>query len=649
MSFLSPWTALLAAAIALPVFIALYILRLRRTRLVIPSTLLWRQVTRDLEVNAPIRKLRTSLLFFLQLLLLATLVAAIGEPAIKGEADIAQRVVILIDRSASMNAADAPGQRTRLEHAKTLALGIVDSMSRRRDQGMAAVLAFGASAEVIQNFSTSRAVLRDAIAAIEPTDEEADFAAALDLAGSFAAGLDEDEAAATEVVIISDGGVMREGDAGEAKVAAANVRFVLAGPSSTHSPAGNIGFVNLSARRDAENPATCIVFARLISTFPEPVTASVTLRRGSEIADVRSVTLPPAETSPGEATLTFTLDVPDGELVTIAHNQQDVLPTDDRAAIVIPAPRRPRVLLIHAGPAPDPYVEQLLTALEPESLRVMSANSEREPDALAKALAAASTYDLVVFDRVTDFALPSVPSLCFGSAPDGVTLRASAEDRGERILSWDRQHPLLRHVSLDSVLYAGVEGMTLPEGAVALARGASGPVIATMNANGARDVLVAFALRRSNWPRDLSIALFMQNALEYLWVGRATDAGLVTRPGEPVTVRPLPSVQAVEVSGPQTAHVPVEREGTLTLPVFRRAGVYEVTGAAPPMNVVAVATLSDLESDVRTREAITVNARPALAGSVSDVTPRPIWTWFLLAGLGLVAAEWILFLVLKRT
>jgi hypothetical protein len=644
-TFLSPWTAIIAAAIAVPLFIALYILRLRRQRQVIASTFLWRQATRDLEVNAPIRKLRISLLFLVQLLLLATLIAAIGEPALRGAGDVSQRLVILIDRSASMNTAVAANE-TRLDRAKELAIEIIENMTDRREQGMAAILAFGASADVIQGLSTSSAELLGAIRSIDPTDEEADFAAALDLAGSFTATSEEAGAAATELVIISDGGVARTGDTAAAKVSAGSVRFVQA--TDTGNNAHNLGFVNVSARRDADNPAVCIVFARLLSTFPDVVETTVTLRRGSAVEEIRKVIVPPtADDAAGEASLSFSIEVPEGALVSLAHNQKDALAADNVASLVIPAPRQPRIALVHAGTAPDPYVVQLLEAIEPESLRVIS--DENYHQIAPGSIDAGREFDLIVFDRVTGHTLPAVPTLSFGSAPDGVTLRADNEDQGQRMLSWDRQHPLLRHVSLDTLVFAGVDAMELPEGAEALARGRSGPIIAVMNARGARHVLVGFALRRSNWPRELSIALFMQNALEHLWLGRSSDAGLVSRPGEPITVRALPEVEEIVIDGPVEARMSVEPGAALTLPALRLAGVYRVEGAAPPMHVVAVAVMSDLETDVRGKDAITVNARPAVAGPVVDVAPQPIWTWMLLAALVIVVAEWFFFLALKRS
>jgi hypothetical protein len=55
-----------------------------------------------------------------------------------------------------------------------------------------------------------------------------------------------------------------------------------------------------------------------------------------------------------------------------------------------------------------------------------------------------------------------------------------------------------------------------------------------------------------------------------------------------------------------------------------------------------------VESDIRRRDQIVVNAQPMNAGSVTDIAPQPIWTWVLLAALVILVGEWFLFLALKR-
>ena len=58
-SFLNPWTAAIAASIAVPALLVLYFLKLRRREMPVSSTLLWRKAIQDLQVNAPRRSLKT--------------------------------------------------------------------------------------------------------------------------------------------------------------------------------------------------------------------------------------------------------------------------------------------------------------------------------------------------------------------------------------------------------------------------------------------------------------------------------------------------------------------------------------------------------------------------------------------------------------
>ena len=62
MNFLAP--AGFALGLLLPVIVALYLLKLRRTEHEVSSIYLWRRMVRDVEANAPWQKLRPNLLLF---------------------------------------------------------------------------------------------------------------------------------------------------------------------------------------------------------------------------------------------------------------------------------------------------------------------------------------------------------------------------------------------------------------------------------------------------------------------------------------------------------------------------------------------------------------------------------------------------------
>ena len=79
-TFLNPWFAAAAAALAIPALLILYFLKLRRRELAVSSTFLWKKSIQDLQVNSPFQKLRRNLLLLLQLILLALLLLALARP-----------------------------------------------------------------------------------------------------------------------------------------------------------------------------------------------------------------------------------------------------------------------------------------------------------------------------------------------------------------------------------------------------------------------------------------------------------------------------------------------------------------------------------------------------------------------------------------
>src|SRR6187431_3610237 len=94
-----------------PAVIAMYLLKLRRTETVVPSTLLWQRLAADVEANAPWQKLRRSLLLLLQLLLVAILALLAARPFVERPAGLAGDLVLIVDTSASMQATDVTPSR----------------------------------------------------------------------------------------------------------------------------------------------------------------------------------------------------------------------------------------------------------------------------------------------------------------------------------------------------------------------------------------------------------------------------------------------------------------------------------------------------------------------------------------------------------
>ena len=650
MTFLTPWSALLVAAVVLPALVLLYLLKLRRLPVRIPSTLLWRQAYIDLQANVPFQRLRASLLLLIQFLLLAALLLAFAQPVLTDGAQPAGRIIVLVDVSASMRARDInpdDPQRTRLDEALDRARLIIDNASRSDRQVQIMIATFGRTARVISSFESNRSILLDALERVQPTDEQADLTAALRLTEAFAsrAEMDSDP---PEVVLLSDGGVGRGEQISGFDLRAGRFRYVRIGPGLRDN-IDNVGITAFTARRNYENPVRVDVFGRLTNAAAEPIEVAVTLRADDADPLPLIMTIPAAtDQAAGERSFTATLDIGGSALLTLTHNYNDALASDNSAALVVPAGRKPRIAMMHpdSDADADPFIVELLRAADPQELIVMT--GEQFAAQIGSAVDAPLPYDFVLFDRVAPQRLPNAPSLMFGVAPPGVNVVEPNETGGKSVLRWDRQHPLMEYVELDAVRFAGFGGFVLPARAEPLAWGPDGPIIAVLQRGNTSHVAVGFELRRSDWPLHVSFAVFMQNVLDQLVAAGGAAEAFGFQPGASISVEPKLGSRVVEIAGPLDVSVSVDGPGPVILPPLRLVGVYELTGVQPSFHRLPTNVLSDQESDTRPAATLRVNAESVGAESATDAAARPLWPVLIAAAFLLAILEWIVWCLRSR-
>jgi len=113
MSFLNP--AGLLFLLAIPAVVLLHLLKIRRRRVQVSSTLLWADSLRDQQASAPFRRLKPNLLLLLQILILLLLALALARPSRTTLVSGYERTVFVLDISASMF--DAAGAKIETDVA----------------------------------------------------------------------------------------------------------------------------------------------------------------------------------------------------------------------------------------------------------------------------------------------------------------------------------------------------------------------------------------------------------------------------------------------------------------------------------------------------------------------------------------------------
>jgi hypothetical protein len=642
LTFLNPVPALIAAAITVPALLLLYFLKLRRRPVRVSSTLLWQQATRDLQVNVPFRFIRPTWLLFLQLLILALFLLALARPAVNMTAGTPERVVLIIDRSASMNARDGSGgptlrsgsgidTTTRLDEARDRAGRMLDELSRSSPGSSFAIVELAAAPRVVAGLSHDTAASRSALNTVQPSDQPGDLADALRLAGAMLTG-EATEASRDrpgQVILFSDGDFPPAAEG-----------FTLAGPEFRYqrvgpldSPAGahahprdNLGIVALAAQRDWTDPAVVRLFVRVRNAGSGPVATPLVLSINGQEVERKPLVVPgtsghaappgpeltppdatdPAPpANPAEAAATFSLTRRDGGVVTVSIDRSDLLDADNAASLILDPATKPRILVVVPNPpSPPAEVEAGKPVTMPRSPEWLITDVIRELK-LPMRVIPASAYErdaaepgislnaeLVIFDRVAPTHTPAAPSISFGAglAPDGLALQPpGANATGTYVVSWQRSHPVLQHVALDAVFIsrpmsparAATDRPTITE----LARGSTGPLILLQEDRSARRVVVCFDLAYSNWPLTAGFPIFLAQAIDFLTLRAEERAGRAFTTAEPVEIDVAPGTTHVTLTGPQRLERTVgEGDPTpaglrrVSLGLLDRAGVYRVEG-----------------------------------------------------------------------
>lgn len=671
---------MIAAGVVIPPLVALYFLKLRRREVVISSTLLWRRAVQDLEVNAPFQKLKKNLLLLLQLLALLALLLAAGRPAWEARADPGERVVIVIDRSGSMNA--EAGDGTRFDAAKREALSLLEAVGSSDDgkAGEAMVIAFDGRAQVVQPFTTNLSQAKRAVEALRPTDGSSRLADALRLIRPFTQQANAGRPVTVHVV--SDGRVGGDepGDtAGAANVSLPNVAvtFVRIGRPDDGSAAwpDNVAIVAASARRDHERPERVRVFAQVANLGPNPTSCRLTLRVDGRVTAAESVALPAAEpiVVRGDGTvdvpaaptqsLRFTFDLPGEGLIQLTHDAAgttgDALPADDSAYLLLAPAKRLRVLLVSPG---NDFLRRAIRAAGVDHVdRVEGPAYEAlDPAALVRSGPTAG-YDVVIFDRHAPSNVPPVSSLYFAAAPpiEGLEVRrptpaeAEAEADGDDdrpsatiVLDWRREHPVLQHVVMDDVVIAGAGRVVLPPQGVVLATGQRGPILAEVTTDALRHVVASFEIvgeagLRTNWVKQVGFPVFVRNTVQVLGLGRLRDeAGIAYAPGDAAAVPAPPGLASLTYTGPRELTAPVI-DGRAVLPTFPLAGLYTTEAPVePPNNRLAVNMTSLRESDLRPAPKLTVGGTAADTRDGGGTVQKELWPWFVVPAIVVLMLEW---------
>lgn len=620
MSLIAPF-ALLALPL-LPLIVVFYMLKLKRKPRQVPSTLLWRRSVQDLIANSPFQKLRNNLLMWLQLLVVAALIAALARPVMRLTGRSGSTVVLLIDQTASMATRERAGRR--IDIAKARATEIIDGLAGSDE---AIVISFGGATRVIQTLTGDKSLLRNAVNSIGVTDEEANLREAALLIEGITTKVEGDNLVRTpradaRTVIISDGGLGEEarrlGDIGA-------VEFVLVGEATE-----NLGITSVDVRASFTGTFENQVFVAVENTGTTDRIALVELTVGSEAVDVKEVTVP-AGKSVNEL---FTLGEDRSGVARVRLDTEgEAFQRDDVAYVIVNPPRRLSALVVSNE---NFFLEQAL-------------NSDPRVD-LSRARpvdypSITGDFDLTVFDNATSAEIGTGTFLFINALPPVPGYEKLEELERPRVIDWNRTHPVMRYVSLETLLIGKGMNIGMPSAAIALAESDSGPIITLHEMETRRIIVVGFDIFKSYWPVDVSFPIFVANVIDYARRAGTGGGRAAWRAGDVIPVLLPKGATGASVTTPSGAKSALDFAGAQTAYVTATGeqGVYRVEFSNGVRQDLAVNVASPRESRIAPVAELDLGTRTVKGDTEPGRENREIWPWLAALALAVLAVEWVIY------
>jgi len=650
---LSWWQWLIMGAVP-PLIIALYFLKLKRIPLEVPSTYLWHRAIEDLHVNSLWQRLRTSLLLFLQLLLVMLIALALLRPGWQGGTLEGNRFIFLLDTSASMSANDV--NENRLEEAKRQVETLIDEM-KSGDVGM--IISFSDVPIVEQQFTDNRRLLHDRLANIRITHRVSDIDGALRVAAGLAnperSGNrnDNDIAVAdpmpADMYILSDGKMIRPTD------------FALGNLEPEYIPIGNRSVTNLAIAAFSfdQNPETSDylqAFARLEhhqkpgdeDSPDSELQVDVNLYLNDELTDAATVVVPKG----GESSLDFELPNIENGTLRLEMDVNDELAVDNTAFACIQPVRSGKALLVTPG---CDALEMVLSTEEAEKLVELTL---LEPTDLEQEIyqkrASTGFYDLIIYDQCSPREMPQANTLFIGELPPGGRWQADNSVSTPQIIDTNQAHPLMLFVDLSDVRFAEARPLSPPPGSTILMDANAGPIAAIAPRDGFEDVVLGLfivntssAEVHTDWPLRYSFPVFMNNLMNQLGTRNRWQHHSKIQPGDTVTLRTENNETNVKVISPAGVTTNVARSslGVFSFAGTHEVGVYEVRDVNSNHRLLRfpVNLFNRVESNILPADQFEIGYSTVRGNRVLRVSRYETWKYLLFAVLALLLLEWYVF------
>jgi Ca-activated chloride channel homolog len=608
-SFLSP-LAFLWLGLAVPLLL-LYFLKVRRQPRRISSVLLWTSAHRDQQASALFQRMHWDPLLWLQILALLLLALALARPTVTLQGKGADRLILVLDTSASMKARDVGGG-TRFREAQRRAVGLIDEAGRGAE---IMVIEAGAQSVIRTPFTRDRDLAKRAVYSLEARAQPNHMSEAIRTALALVPAIDP----RVRIQVLTDGAF---DPAQVREFPDPRVGWVPVGGG-----AKNVGITQFAVRKSYYGIYDYQAFVSITNFSDERMAFPLTLTIDGRKISEQPITLDPLVKR--NVVIPFTLQA--GGTVRVEAGVEDDLADDNVVYGIIPEPRKLRVLLVSPG---NLFLEK---ALKTDPQVVLETKT---PADYAGGMAG---YDVVVLDSTSPAKIGAGRFVLVNSTPGDVPIESLGTMQQPVVLDWVRTHPIMRFVDLSRV---GVEEALRVRPLAAgktLLESVGGPLIFLLEEPQRKAVWVGFDLFKTDLPLRVAFPLILSNSLRWLFPVGLDGSDLMVAAGSPFLLTVEHGVQEATVRDPEDRVRKAEiTRGALSFAQTDAVGVYTLTTGQREVRFAA--NLVDAtESNIRPQP-LPVAPPPTTGGNAEAFTyQRELWPPLLALALLTLALEGFLY------
>lgn len=617
--------ALFALALIAGVII-LYLLRMPRNRTFFSSILILEMIPEIAKSKRMRRKLRTLLSAVLQVVILVFIVVACARPYVSTRGLANREIIVLLDRSASMQTRDVEEESkegsptktiTRFDKAREVVLGLVQDM----DLGDRMLLmAFDSQAEVLANFAGSKGVLREAIESVTPADAPTDIQPAIKLVKEVSKALEH-----PEIYIISDGSFDTE------MMSTLKTENTSLFYRSIGTETENLGITRFRARKSLNSDQDFEVVVTIANNTGQKKSLDFELYLNGKIKDVHPMEIEPN----AQKSEVFTSTIVIGGALEGRLSIEDAFPADNVAYEVIPLPRRQKVLMISKDTT-NFLVPVLRSNFAVTGYRLPPAKYRPEYD-----------VDVMVFYNYVPEKLPDSHIIYINSTGSALPVTLKEQIENPSVRHWDSSHPLMNYASLSNLFLTSAKKLTAPDWMEPVAEGVTSPLIVAGEKGDQKIVYVGFDPRHSDFPFRMAFPMFLSNCVQWFREVEDRKVSYQATPGDAyrITVEDE-KAKSVTITKPDGKEAELSVTGGEALfSDTSNAGIYTWTTGDGLKKAFAVNLTSEQESNIVPNEALEIGEETfALKDLEKQVWyNKKLWVYLGLLAIGLLAGEAYLF------